>query len=61
MQRERTKITLRSDYPTSMSSTKFGANLDGVAFNLTYLKKFPDLYKRVIDLYKDCAKGVQVC
>lgn len=38
MQREKkTKISITEDFPVSFSSTVYGANLNGVAFNIEYI------------------------
>lgn len=40
MQREepkKTKITVREDWPTSIASEAYGANVGCLAFNLTYI------------------------
>ena len=57
MQRERTKITVRSDYPTSVASSAFGSNINCMAFNLDYIGKLdPELAKKVTALYEQCIK-----
>lgn len=54
---QRTKITLRSDYPTSVASEAFGANIGGVAFNLNYInERKPELVEKIIKLYEECRK-----
>ena len=51
-----TKITLKSDKATGVSSRAYGANIDAVAFNLTYLaKKNPVLAATILKNYKDAA------
>lgn len=52
-----TKISVYEDFPTSVSSTAFGANLNCLAFNMGFIvDKNPDLAKQLIELYKQCKK-----
>jgi len=54
-----TKITIKSDRTTGMSFTGAGANLDGIAFNMTYIiKANPELAKRILEMYES-AKGLE--
>lgn len=56
MQREkRTKITVRSDYPTSIASEAYGANVGACAFNFDYIaRRSPELVVELMKLYQRC-------
>ena len=58
MQREkRTKITVRSDYPTSVATTSFGSNINCIAFNLDYIgKRDIDMVQKLKDMYEEALK-----
>lgn len=58
MQRERsTKITVRENYPVSISSSMYGANLNVLAFNMDYIGRInPWLATQVVDLFKQAKK-----
>jgi hypothetical protein len=52
-----TKITIREDQPTAISSTAYKANLNSMGFNMDYLQKHDHkLYLRVIRLYEEACK-----
>lgn len=54
MQREiTTKVTVRGDYPTSITSVMYGANIDVLAFNHDFImKRDPALGIQILELYK---------
>lgn len=58
MQREIvTKISVYQDYPTSISSRAYGANLDCFAFNVGFIaSKNPRLAEELVELYNKCKK-----
>lgn len=52
-----TKISVYEDYPTSVSSRMYGANLDCFAFNVGYIAdKSPQLAQELINIYDKCKK-----
>lgn len=47
-----TKLAMREDMPTSITSSQHGANLDAVGFNITFiLERRPKLAIEVLKLY----------
>jgi hypothetical protein len=49
-----TKLNIREDRPTALSSTVHGANLDAVGFNIEFLaKRNPHLVIELLRLYTD--------
>ena len=57
MQREmkKTKITIREDWPISIASQVYGSNIDGCAFNISYVvKRNPTLAVEVLRLLSKC-------
>lgn len=55
MQREvkKTKVTVTEDFPTSISSSIYGANLDVIAFNMSFIaKQKPELVPKIIQVYE---------
>lgn len=49
-----TKVTLRDDRATGLSSTFAGANLDSIAFNLSFISKYDaDMAKRLMSIYEE--------
>lgn len=54
-----TKITIKEDLATGMSSSFNGANLDGLAFNMSYIVNAnPELAKKIMELY-EIARGLE--
>lgn len=54
-----TKITLHSDRTTGISSSHRGANIDGLAFNLTLISNTnPKLAQKIFELY-ETARGLE--
>jgi len=52
-----TKISVYEDFPTSVASRAFGANIDCFAFNADYIaRKSPELIQELIVLYEKCKK-----
>lgn len=47
-----TKLTIRDDRPTAISSSAHGANIDALGFNLTFLStRNPKLAVEILKLY----------
>lgn len=52
-----TKVTIRADKPTAMSSTSFNANINSMAFNMDLIdKKDHRLALQIIALYEKAHK-----
>ena len=52
-----TQIVIKSGKPTGLSSRAFGANIDGVAFNLEYIaSKNPTLAAQIAKNYKEASE-----
>lgn len=50
-----TKIKVTSDYPTSVSSKAYGANIDCFAFNADLIARAaPNLMVDLMELYEKC-------
>lgn len=53
---QETRITLKSDKSAGIASKAFGAKIDAVAFNLTYLAEIdPVLTARILNDFQDAA------
>ncbi len=49
-----TKISFKEDRATAISSTAYGANLDTMGFNISYLaKNNPKLVAKIIAIYEE--------
>lgn len=54
-----TKLTIREDRPTAISSSAHGSNLDAIGFNINFLAlRNPKLAIQIIELY-DKAREIQ--
>lgn len=52
-----TKVTVREEYPTAISSKMYGANIDVVAFNSDFItERSPMLAVKLMELYKEAAQ-----
>ncbi len=52
-----TRLSLREEYPTAISNTKYRANLSMVGFNTDFIVEHkPALAVRIMALYKEAAK-----
>lgn len=52
-----TKLSLREDRPTAISSSAHGSNLDGVGFNIAFIAvRNPKLAVEILELYALAAK-----
>lgn len=52
-----TKLTIREDRPTTISSSAHRSNLDAIGFNLTFLSvRNPKLAIEILKLYAKAAK-----
>lgn len=50
-----TKISVYEDYPTSVSSKAYGANINAFAFNMDYIAiKSKTLAQELVLLYEKC-------
>lgn len=51
-----TKLGIRSDYPTSISSTMHGANIGAVGFNIDFIvRRRPQLAVELLRLYGEAS------
>lgn len=52
-----TKISVYEDYPTSVASKAFGANINAFAFNMDYIaSKSEKLARELLLMYEQCKK-----
>jgi hypothetical protein len=51
------KLTIRSDFPTSVSSSARGANLDALGFNMVFIaRRRPQLSVELLRLFREASK-----
>lgn len=52
-----TKLTMRPEFPVSVASTLYGANMNCVAFNLDFINNVdPSLAKEIVKIFEICKR-----
>jgi hypothetical protein len=53
-QPQKTKLTVRSDFATGEASSHYGANLDAIAFNVSFIaRRRPRLAVELLNLWRE--------